>query len=361
MYKVLVVDDSAFMRKMVSDLVGEHPQFETIATARNGLEAIDKAKQLKPDLITMDIEMPELNGLDALKRIMAECPVPVIMLSSLTQEGAVATIRALELGAVDFVGKPSGSISLDIAKVKAILHDKLEAAVRSSIRKRAISPPASRKAEPQPPVPIVWPAQSLKTSTVKGAQFEHLVAIGTSTGGPRALQQVLTPLPKQFPAPILVVQHMPPGFTASLAQRLNMLCQIRVKEAEDGDLPLPGWAYIAPGGYHMTISREQSIYRLRLDKNEPRGGHRPSVDTLFDSLLPITEPKLHLVLMTGMGSDGAKGMAALYKRGVQSTIAESEESCVVYGMPRSAVELGCVDHILPQSSIPGKLVELVSR
>ena len=167
-------------------------------------------------------------------------------------------------------------------------------------------------------------------------------------------------LPKDFPAPIVIVQHMPPGFTASLAGRLDMLCQIRVKEAQDRDMLSAGWAYIAPGGYHMTLSKEEGGLRIRLNQSEPRGGHRPSVDTLFESLLPLTEPKLHLVIMTGMGSDGAKGMAALYKRGVQSTIAESEQTCVVYGMPRSAVELQCVDYVLPQQDIPAKLMQLVT-
>ncbi|WP_341804980.1 chemotaxis response regulator protein-glutamate methylesterase [Paenibacillus turpanensis] len=361
MHKVLVVDDSAFMRKMVSDIVSDHPQFEVIGTARNGKEAIEKTKQLKPDILTMDIEMPEMNGLDALTIIMKEYPTPVVMLSSLTQEGAAATIRALELGAVDFIGKPSGSISLDIAKVKTLLHDKLLAAVKSNVRKHNSTGAGYQLTQPRAPIPLPATFKAAPPSSTGKADFTHLVAIGTSTGGPRALQHVLVPLPKKFPAPILIVQHMPPGFTASLAQRLNSLCEIGVKEAEHGDVLEAGMAYIAPGGSHMTMIREGGLYKVSLNKDEPRGGHRPSVDTMYDSLLSVTGLKLHLVIMTGMGSDGAKGMEALYKKGVQSTIAEAEQTCVVYGMPRSAVELKCVDFILPQNDIPAKLVELVSR
>ncbi|WP_409340956.1 chemotaxis response regulator protein-glutamate methylesterase [Paenibacillus sp. MBLB4367] len=358
-YRVLVVDDSVFMRKMISDMIAEHPQFTVIATAKNGIEAVELAKQLKPDVITMDVEMPEMNGLDALRIIMREQPTPVVMLSSLTQEGANETILALEWGAVDFVRKPSGSISLDIHKVKALLHEKLLAAAVSRVRKlpfgtripESVLPVSKKQAEP---------AEKPSSFVPQTDKIEHLVAIGTSTGGPRALQQVLVQLPAAFKAPVLIVQHMPPNFTKSLAQRLDTVCAIRVVEAADGMQVQNGTAYIAPGGFHMTLSHDGARgYKLRITKEELRSGHRPSVDRLFESLVSFTELRRHIVLMTGMGSDGAGGMAALKLSGAETTIAESEETCVVYGMPRAAVEKKCVMHVLRQQDIPVKLVQAV--
>lgn len=364
-YKVLIVDDSVFMRKIISDLVSEHPNFHVVGTAKNGKEAIGMVKTLKPDVVTMDIEMPEMNGLDALSAIMKEAPTPVIMLSNLTQDGARETIRALELGAIDFVGKPSGSISLDLFKVKSLLHEKLEIAVKSKLRAPLARPEPPRLApEAAPPGPAPSLRQA-KTGTDKpanpeGQKFIHLVAIGTSTGGPRALQQVLTQIPEHFPAPILIVQHMPPNFTQSLAVRLDSISRIRVVEAQDGMTLAAGTAYIAPGGFHMSVLREPGgMYRIRTSKEEPRSGHRPSVDVMFESVLPLHELKRHIVLMTGMGSDGAKGMLALREAGAVTTIAESEETCVVYGMPRAAVELNAAMHTVPVFDIPGKLVKAV--
>lgn len=354
-YRVLVVDDSVFMRKIISDLIAENPRFQVVGTGKNGKEAVEKAKLLKPDVITMDIEMPEMNGLEALELIMAECPTPIVMLSSLTREGAYETIRALELGAIDFVCKPSGSISFDLFKVKSELIEKLQVAAQTklSTSSRTWRQTLSR------PVPTQTRQVASKPVRVS-SKFEHLVAIGTSTGGPRALYQVLTQIPGAFAAPILVVQHMPPNFTKSLAQRLHAAAQIHVVEAEDGLLVTNGVAYIAPGGWHMRLARDESHkYRIRLSKEPPRAGHRPSVDTMFESLVPFTELKRHIVLMTGMGSDGARGMLALKEAGALTTIAESEETCVVYGMPRAAVELGCVTHILPQQEIAAKLAQCV--
>jgi two-component system chemotaxis response regulator CheB len=400
--RVLVVDDSVFMRRIVSDLVGEHPDFQVIATAKNGVEAVQMAKELQPDCITMDVEMPEMNGLEALKRIMKENPLPVIMLSSLTKEGAMETIQALEAGAIDFVQKPSGSISLDLFKVKEMLHERLEIAVKSNIKRlnasfpaaippvdpappkasplreppaapklRSMMPPAppaaeqsktlrppvqpERKAErpplrPEPrAVPPASPPFKPAASIAKGP-VKHLVALGTSTGGPRALQQVLSGLPEDFGAPIVIVQHMPPNFTNSLAVRLNSNSRIQVVEGQDGMILQPGTAYIAPGGFQMRVLTEgNGVYRLGVTAEPPRGGHKPSVDTLFESVLPLQELKRHIVIMTGMGSDGAK------------TIAESEETCVVYGMPRAAVELGCVDHLLPVHEIPNQLIRALMK
>ncbi|ANE47556.1 chemotaxis protein CheY [Paenibacillus swuensis] len=366
-YQVLVVDDSAFMRKVISDLIEEDPLFTVMGTAKTGREAIAKVKELRPDAVTMDVEMPEMNGLDALKHIMEETPVPVIMLSSLTSDGARETILALERGAVDFVRKPSGSISLDVFKVKLLLHEKLRIAVAVNLKSRTMSSVKVAKDElvvlsdagsrlpTRQSVPAV-----LKPNRIGPVQ--KLVAIGTSTGGPRALQQVLSALPEHFPAPILIVQHMPPKFTHSLALRLDSLSRIRVVEAEDGQELRNGTAYIAPGGWHMHLAKNDrtSGYQVKLTKEEPRSGHRPSVDVLFESLLPyVTTLPIHTVLMTGMGSDGAKGMKALKAAGSHASIAESEETCVVYGMPRSAVEQQCVDYVLPVTEIPRKLTELL--
>jgi two-component system chemotaxis response regulator CheB len=343
-YQVLVVDDSIFMRKLISDLISENPLYNVIATAKNGKDAIEKTKLHKPDVVTMDVEMPEMDGLEALKIIMKEIPTPVIMLSNLTKSGANETLQALEWGAVDFVKKPSGSISLDMHKIKHLLFEKLNIAVNSKVKNHLMNSNTVER-------------KLLLNKRLPNFGFNQIVAIGTSTGGPRALQQVLSALPEAFPAPIVIVQHMPPNFTKSLAQRLDAISNIHVVEAEDG-LPLEAnTAYIAPGGFHMTIYKDGTKnYCVRTSKEDPRSGHRPSVDMLFESLIPFTELKKYVVLMTGMGSDGAKGMQALKKAGAISTIAESEETCVVYGMPRAAVELTCVDHILPQQKIAERLV-----
>ncbi|MBP2439654.1 MULTISPECIES: chemotaxis response regulator protein-glutamate methylesterase [unclassified Paenibacillus] len=356
-FDVLVVDDSIFMRKIISDFISEDPGLRVVGTAKNGREAIEMVKKLNPHAVTMDIEMPEMNGLDALRTIMREHPVPVIMLSSLTQDGATETIRALELGAFDFVGKPSGSISLDLYKVKQNLLEKLRVAVRTRMKGIQV-PTRSAAASLQAAKPAV--KLERKSTIPRGGSFEHLVAIGTSTGGPRALHQVLSQIPDGFGAPVLIVQHMPPNFTKSLAQRLDSSSYLRVVEAEAGMVLESGTAYVAPGGFHMTATRNGAhSYKIHLSKEEHRNGHRPSVDVMFESLLPLKELKRHIVIMTGMGSDGSKGMMALKQSGAITTIAEAEQTCVVYGMPRAAVELGCVTHVLPQQQIAGKLIQAV--
>jgi two-component system chemotaxis response regulator CheB len=346
------------MRKIISDLIAEDPELEVVGTAKNGKEAVEQVKLLRPHAVTMDIEMPEMNGLDALKRIMGEHPTPVIMLSSLTQDGAKETIRALELGAFDFICKPSGSISLDLYKVKQLLHEKLKAAVKANVLMRRAASAVQHEVRPESPPSRQEP---IVRTAGPSSKFEHLVAIGTSTGGPRALHQVLSQLPAGFPAPIVIVQHMPPNFTKSLAQRLDDVSQIRVVEAEDGQTLVTGTAYIAPGGWHMTVTRDNAnnTYKVRLTKDDPRSGHRPSVDVMYESLVPLKELKRHAVIMTGMGNDGAKGMLALKLSGAVTTIAESEATCVVYGMPRAAVELKGATTVLPQQEIPRKLTQAV--
>jgi two-component system chemotaxis response regulator CheB len=391
-YRILVVDDSAFMRKFISDIITSDQAFTVIGTARDGRDAIEAVKRLRPDAVTMDVEMPEMTGLEALPFLMKEAPTPVIMLSSSTHEGATATIKALELGAFDFVAKPLGSRTTELLRVQESLLSSLREA--TAVKKEEVVerlqpppltlPPLRPQANPSPPSlpklplppPRVKPIQAdagmpknkaadktkLPLARKKPVRSTNrLVAVGTSTGGPRALQQVLTKLPADFPAPVLVVQHMPPGFTRSLAQRLNSLCSIEVTEAEDGMEPMPGNAYIAPGGLHMVLRKEAGKYRLRLTSEPPRSGHRPSVDELFESLAAFPELDRTVVLMTGMGNDGAKGMKLLYDQGVKRTIAEDQSSCIVYGMPRAAVELGCVTKKVPLDAIAAQITEAVTQ
>ncbi len=352
--KVLVVDDSLFMRNMITRCVEEDSQLQVAGTARNGAEAVLMAKNLKPDVITMDIEMPVMNGLEALDRIMTECPTPVVMLSSLTQEGARETVRALQMGAVDFIPKPSGASNLDLSEVKEEMLTKIKIAALTSpqvlkmIRRR----PREDREFPVQEKPPAGPG-------VPGESLKQIVAIGTSTGGPRALDAVIGSLPADFPYPVLVVQHMPSKFTKSLADRLDARSQVQVVEAAEGEAIRGGTVYIAPGGFHMTAVLENGTYRIRLHQEDPRKGHRPSVDVLFESVSRLSELRRHFVLMTGMGSDGARGMLLAKESGAATTIAESAESCIVFGMPRAAIELGCVDHVVPLESISKQIAEAV--
>ncbi|MGX1264625.1 two-component system chemotaxis response regulator CheB [Rossellomorea marisflavi] len=327
--KVLVVDDSAFMRKLISDYLGSEASIEVIGTARNGEDAIKKIKRLRPDVVTMDIEMPVMNGLEALKVIMDEHPVPVVMLSSTTKEGADETVKAMSIGAVDFLAKPSGTISLDLYKVQSDIVKKVIEASKVNMGK--LVPEKSR----------VKPVEVQRVQRL--AEEDALIAIGTSTGGPRALQKVLGELPRAIPAPIVIVQHMPPGFTKSLAARLDGLSDIAIKEAEQGEKLKKGTAYIAPGGQHLKIVSKGDDLFAQLDVGEPVNGHRPSVDVLFSSIADHAHQNTIAVIMTGMGSDGTKGLASLKRIGRVRVIAEAEETCIVYGMPKAAVAAGYVD------------------
>ncbi|WP_040287276.1 MULTISPECIES: protein-glutamate methylesterase/protein-glutamine glutaminase [Sporosarcina] len=360
--RVLIADDSAFMRKLISEIISSHPGLEVAGTARNGLEAVEKAKALKPDVMTLDIEMPVLDGLGALRRIMETAPLPIVMLSSTTKEGAENTIRAMEYGAVDFITKPGGAISLNLRDSEQQIIRKVTDASKIDMKKIT-----DRRAADTPAVPA-QPVQRFPkaTSTVQTAQpaasglsrsaVKRMIVIGTSTGGPRALQQVLTSLPENVGAPILIVQHMPAGFTKSLAERLDSLCEIHVKEAENGELVEKNTAYIAPGGYHMKVVRIGVSYAIRLDNAEPpRMGHRPAVDVLLESVSELAEQQFTTAIMTGMGHDGLEGMEQLRSRCRTYTIAESEETAVVYGMPRAIARAGLADISAPVQEI-GKLL-----
>lgn len=352
------------MRKLISDFFVNNPNIEVVGTARNGKDAIQKIQQLKPHVVTMDVEMPEMNGLDALKEIMVKCPVPVVMLSSTTQSGTDNTLTAMEYGAVDFVAKTSGTISLDLHKIKDELIRKVEAAVNIPVAK--LNKPIGTKLPP-----MENKLHTSRSATVKSSVFSQkqqvltsvtspqplkkvdwsrtskkIVLIGTSTGGPRALQEVITKIPQNISAPILIVQHMPAGFTKSLATRLDQLSHITVKEAEQGDLLQNGTAYIAPGGYHMKLRKVGASYGIVLDQTEPpRSGHRPSVDVMFEDVSQYREIDKIAVIMTGMGYDGSKGLKALKQHGNVMAIAESADTCIVYGMPKAAVETQLVDEV----------------
>ena len=355
-----MVDDSAFMRKLISDFFVGNPRVEVVGTARNGKDAITKIQKLKPDVVTMDVEMPELNGLDALKEIMLVCPVPVVMLSSTTQNGAENTLMAIEYGAVDFVTKPSGTISLDLHKIQEELVRKVEQAALVPISK--LKRPYRMKQRERELMKVNVKKESMNNSKIMistppavvankernewSRTSKKVVLIGTSTGGPRALQEVITKLPKQIQAPILIVQHMPAGFTKSLATRLNQLSDITVKEAEQGDILQNGVAYIAPGGYHLKLKKVGTSFGVVLDNQElPRAGHRPSVDVMFEDVSKFKEFDKIAVIMTGMGYDGSNGLKALKDTGNVVAIAESAETCIVYGMPKAAVETQLVDEV----------------
>ncbi len=343
--RVLVVDDSAFMRRILSELLAGDPDITVVGTARDGQDGVEKALALRPDVITLDIEMPRLDGYGALREIMAQCPTPVMMVSSHTRAGAEATIRALALGAVDFLAKPSGSISLDMAVTRDELVTKVKAAAGATVRYRRVLaelPPLKREQKRV--------AATLPIGVPRAPR--RLVVIGCSTGGPGALHQIIPRLPADLGASLLVVQHMPPGFTRSLAQRLDEISAIRVKEAEEGDLIEAGHVLLAPGGQHMVLAGED---RVRLSSDPPMHGVRPAVDVTLDTAVPLYGPRMMGVILTGMGFDGARGMAALKKSGGQC-VAEHASTCVVYGMPRAVVEMGLADQVLPIQEIPAAIV-----
>ena len=382
MIRILVVDDSAFMRKVLSDLFKGQPDFEVVDIARNGIEAVEKVKQFSPDVVTLDVEMPLMDGLTALEQIMAVKPTPVVMVSSLTKSGADATIKALSLGAVDFVAKSAGAISRIDEIEKDLLQKCRAAAGVSGIRLRtgggmmpkpASIPPVISPIKVQPVLTGAQPiadkaplidktapvASASKQAAISGVD-DWIVAIGTSTGGPRALQEVLSRLPGNLPCPTLVVQHMPPGFTKSLAERLNTLCELTVKEAADNDKLVAGTVYIAPGDFHLTIRREGTGTYVKLNKDPAIGGLRPAVDPMMVSVSETYGIKTVGVILTGMGHDGAKGMQAIKRlRGL--TIAEDQSTAVVFGMPKAAIEAGVVDTVLPLPQVAEGIVQCLKK
>ncbi|MEJ5253675.1 MAG: chemotaxis response regulator protein-glutamate methylesterase [Chthonomonadetes bacterium] len=342
--RVLIVDDSVVIRQLLKDILSRDSEIEVVGTATDPIDAYDKIVQLKPDVLTLDVEMPRMDGITFLSKLMRTHPMPVVMVSTLTRQGSEVTLKALEIGAVDFIAKPTESIFTGMSALSHEIVMKVKTAARARVRTahtEAVTPVAS------PPL------------AKRGQCTAHLIAIGASTGGPEAIRQVLQGLPAEVP-PIVIVQHMPPVFTRSFAERLDKLCTVRVKEAEDGDLLEPGHAYIAPGDYHLQVSRNGSQYRARVVQTEPVNRHRPSVDVLFDSVAQTSGSAAVGVLLTGMGADGARGMKKMRDAGA-CTIAQDEQTCVVFGMPREAIALGGAEFVLPLPQIAHKVVELLHR
>ena len=341
---VLVVDDSAFMRKSLSLLLESDPQINVIDTATDGLIAIEKIKKLKPDIVTLDIEMPKMDGITALGIIMKECPTPVIMVSSLTIEGADVTLKALELGAVDFIPKEMSFVSVAITGIKEELVGKVK---------------AIHKSKPLPKKVHAFNFKSdsrsvrskIMTSRLPIMNYRAL-ALGISTGGPISLQKVIPLLSEKIRVPIFIVQHMPPKFTASLAERLNSMSALEVKEAEDGEIVRSSVVYIAPGGFHMTLQKDKlNNVVINISESPDNVLHRPSVDVMLNSVHQIYGKNMLGVIMTGMGKDGLEGIKKLKSTGGHC-IAQNEETCVVYGMPRAIVDNGLADIVASLEEIP---------
>ncbi|MES2871244.1 MAG: chemotaxis response regulator protein-glutamate methylesterase [Pseudomonadota bacterium] len=375
--KVLVVDDSGFFRRRVSEILSADPTIKVIGTASNGKEAIDQALALKPDVITMDYEMPMMDGITAVRHIMQRCPTPVLMFSSLTHEGARVTLDALDAGAVDFLPKNFEDISRNPQKVQQMLCEKVHTISRSNRRSSSYSLPPLQApapvAAPRPalggfvaPAPVAASAPvrttpiasraapaAAPTSPPPKRKAYKLVAIGTSTGGPVALQRVLTQLPGNFPAPIVLVQHMPAAFTKAFAERLDKLCRISVKEAEDGDILRPGLALLAPGGKQMMIDGRGAV---RILPGDERLNYKPCVDITFGSAAKSYGDKVLAVVLTGMGADGREG-ARLLKQSGSNVWAQDEASCVIYGMPMAIVKANLADAVYSLDEIGKHLVE----
>jgi two-component system chemotaxis response regulator CheB len=344
--RVLVVDDSALMRKMIPQILTMDPNIEIVGTAMDGLFALKKIAELKPDIITLDVDMPRMDGLTALPHIVKEYDIPVLLISSLTEKGAATTLKGLELGAVDFVTKPREAISVHIMDIANEILQKIKAIAKTSASKLKL-----RESAPQP-----MPKRLLPLSN----SADKVVAIGISTGGPNALSFILPQIPKDFSAGIVIVQHMPEGFTELFAARLNQLCQIEVKEARDGDLILPGRALIAPGNIHLKAKRMPLGGIAVLSRSQTVSGHRPSADVLFTSVAAEYGENSIGVIMTGMGDDGADGIGRIKASGGM-TIAQDEESCIVFGMPKAAIERGYIDKIAPLEEMPLLLERVINK
>jgi two-component system chemotaxis response regulator CheB len=352
--RVIVIDDSAFMRKALSLMLESDPDIRVVATARDGKDGIEKIREHGPDIITLDVEMPVMDGLTALAIIMKEMPLPVLMVSSVTNDGAAATMEALNLGAVDFIPKELSYISVNITAIKADLIAKVKHIVRSKGLQFRL-----QRAGTSIPKPAL---QAGPKSPASGPVFRargdlRAVVIGVSTGGPFALLSVIPRLPAGFPLGIAIVQHMPPKFTKSLADRLNSMSRIEVREAQDGDRFTGGLALVAPGGHHLTFYREGTVVRVRTRVEPSETLYRPSADIMMNSAVDVLQGPLVGLIMTGMGKDGLEGAKAIRQRaGV--VIAQNESSCVVYGMPKAVVDEGIADAVLPLEEIPDALISL---
>jgi two-component system, chemotaxis family, protein-glutamate methylesterase/glutaminase len=339
--RVVVVDDSALVRSLLAEIINRQPDMQCVGAAADPIVAREMIRELNPDVITLDVEMPRMDGIDFLAKLMRLRPMPVVMVSTLTERGADVTLRALELGAIDFVAKPK----IGVADGLALLADDITQKIRiaASAQLKRVVPPSLASANPVAPVSLG------RLST------EKIIFIGASTGGTEATKEVLTQLPADAPA-VMITQHMPPGFTRNYAARLDGLCRIAVKEASDGERVLPGHAYIAPGGLHMSVERSGANYIARVRDGEPVNRHKPSVDVLFHSAARVAGPNALGVMLTGMGADGATAMRAMRNAGSWN-VAQDEASCVVFGMPREAIAAGATHEVLPLSKIAARLLD----
>ena len=348
--KVVVVDDSALVRSILTEIINRQTDMVCIGAAADPLLAREMIRTLNPDVITLDIEMPKMDGLDFLSRLMRLRPMPVVMVSTLTERGADVTLKALELGAVDFVAKPKIGVADGIQHLADDITDKIRIAAKAHIRRA-------------PPAPAAMPANGADTAPAKPIAVaglgrlstEKIIFIGASTGGTEATRQVLINLPADCPA-VVITQHMPPGFTKSYAARLDSLCRIRVKEAVDGERILPGHGYIAPGGFHLSVERSGANYIARVQDGEAVNRHKPSVEVLFNSAARVVGQNAVAIMLTGMGADGAKAMKAMKDAGSYNLV-QDEATCVVFGMPREAIAAGAADEILPLTQIAPRLIE----
>ncbi|QJT08484.1 chemotaxis response regulator protein-glutamate methylesterase [Oceanidesulfovibrio marinus] len=335
--KVVVVDDSAFMRKALSTMLEKDPEIKVVATARNGEEGLELIRTHQPDVVTLDIEMPKMDGLTALRHIMMEMPRPVLMVSSLTTEGAESTLKAMELGAVDFIPKQLSKVSLDIVRIEESLRAKVKEVARRKFRApRALRPATAKQAAARAPQPAARPS---------GRLIRDVVAVGVSTGGPPAVQKMLSALPADFPAGILIAQHMPAAFTGPFAKRLDSVSQIRVKEAEGVEAFKPGTVYIAPGGKHLVLAQKGSRMEVQVVEEPANALYKPSANVLIGSTAEYFGRRTLGVILTGMGNDGLEGVRALKSRGGRA-IAQNDASCVVFGMPKAIVDANLADEVV---------------
>ena len=347
--RVLVVDDSALVRSLLAEIINRQPDMQCVGAAPDPFVAREMIRDLNPDVLTLDVEMPRMDGIDFLSKLMRLRPMPVVMVSTLTEHGAEVTMRALELGAIDFVAKPKIGVADGLRLLAEDITEKVRIAAKARIRK----PPANEagtRATAQPPVA---PAAVGRLST------EKIIFIGASTGGTEATKEVLLGLPHDAPA-VMITQHMPPGFTLSYSTRLNGLCRIAVKEASDGERVLPGHAYIAPGGFHLSVDRCGANYVARVSDSDPVNRHKPSVEVLFESAARVVGRNALGVMLTGMGGDGAQGMKHMRDAGSWNLV-QDEASCVVFGMPREAIAAGAANEVLPLCEIAPKLLERLRR
>ena len=344
--RVVVVDDSALVRSLLTEILNRQPDMQCVGAAADPLVAREMIRELNPDVITLDIEMPRMDGIDFLDKLMRLRPMPVVMVSTLTERGADVTLRALELGAIDFVAKPKIGVADGLRLLADDITDKVRIAAKARVRKAAAPSTALGTAASAARAPL---AALGRLST------EKIIFIGASTGGTEATKEVLMALPPDAPA-VMITQHMPPGFTRSYAARLDGLCQIRVCEASDGERVLPGHAYLAPGGLHLSVERSGANYIARVRDGEPVNRHKPSVEVLFLSAARVVGPNALGVMLTGMGADGAKAMRAMRDAGSWNA-AQDEASCVVFGMPKEAIAAGAAHEVLSLGAIAPRLLE----